>query len=147
MAAKKLFTIGYAGISPRAFLKKLRANNIAVVIDVRSVPHSRKRGFSKSKLNAQLKRAGISYFNFKDLGSPAAARKKLKTDKDFEAFARSYATILDTQRDIVGELYALAIKNRCCLLCYEAEATMCHRSLVSAAVSNLNGREFTVKHL
>jgi uncharacterized protein (DUF488 family) len=147
MAKKELFTIGYEGLSPRAFLNNLKAHNVDVVIDVREVPRSRKRGFSKSQLDARLKRAGISYVHFKNLGSPAPARKKYKSDRDFAAFARSYAEVLKNESDTLNELYSLAGEKGCCLLCYEADAATCHRSLVGTAVAKLDGGEFTVIHL
>jgi uncharacterized protein (DUF488 family) len=147
MVAKNLYTIGYEGLSPDAFLSKLRANNVDVVIDVREVPHSRKRGFSKSHLDAQLTGAGISYLNFRELGSPAPARKQYKEDGDFVAFARSYDKVLRAERAALEGLYSLAAERDCCLLCYEADAETCHRSLVGAAVAGLNGGGFTVIHL
>jgi len=94
MDKKTLFTIGYEGLSPRAFLNRLKDNKVDVVIDVREVAHSRKPGFSKSYLIMLLKRAGIWYVHFGSLGSSAPARKKYKADGDFAAFARSYAKVL-----------------------------------------------------
>jgi len=147
MAKKKLYTIGYEGLTPRALLAKLKANKVDVVVDVREVPNSRKRGFSKSQLDSRLKRAGISYLHFRSLGSPAPARKKYKKDGDFAAFARSYAKTLRTERAVLDEVYSLAGEKDCCLLCYEADARTCHRSLVGAEIAKLNGGGFAVKHL
>ena len=147
MAKKNLYTIGYEGLSPDAFLSRLRVNRVDVVIDIREFPHSRKRGFSKSQLDSRLGRAGISYLHFRNLGSPAPARKKYKEDGDFAAFASSYAEVLKNERAVLDEVYSLAGEKDCCLLCYEADAGTCHRSLVGAAVAKQNGQDFTLKHL
>lgn len=147
MPKKKLYTIGYEGLSSRAFLRILKANKVEVVIDVREVPLSRKRGFSKSPLNSALSRAGIYYLHVGSLGSPSAARKKYKIDGAFAAFARSYVKVLKTERATLDEIYSLAGEKDCCLLCYEADAQTCHRSLVGAEITKLNGGELTLKHL
>ena len=147
MAKKKLYTIGYEGLSLRALLSRLKANKVEVVVDVREVPRSRKRGFAKSHLDLQLTQAGISYLHFGSLGSPAPARKKYKIDGDFAAFARSYAKVLKNERAVLDEVYSLAAEKDCCLLCYEADARTCHRSLVGTEIAELNGGEFDVKHL
>ena len=147
MAKKRLYTIGYERLTLAGLLAKLKANKVAVVVDVREVPNSRKRGFSKSQLDSRLKRAGISYVHFKSLGSPAAVRKKYKKDGDFTYFARSYAKNLKKEMAILRLAALHAVKERCCLLCYEEEAEKCHRSLVANEVAKQNGGSIIVEHL
>ena len=147
MAKKKLYTIGYEGLTPTGLLAKLKANKVAVVVDVREVPNSRKRGFSKSQLDSGLGRAGISYVHFKSLGSPAPARKKYKKDGDFAAFARAYVKTLKKEKAILRLAALHAVKESCCLLCYEEEAEKCHRSLVANEVAKQNGGSILIEHL
>ncbi len=147
MAKNKLYTIGYEGLTARAFLAKLKANKVAVVVDVREVPNSRKRGFSKSQLDSRLGRAGISYVNFKSLGSPAPVRKKYKKDGDFRAFARSYAKTLKEENAVLRLVALHAVKERCCLMCFEEEAGSCHRALVAEEVAKLNVGHLLIEHL
>ena len=45
-----LFTIGYEGAVIKDFIETLRAFDIKVLVDIREVPVSRKRGFSKNAL-------------------------------------------------------------------------------------------------
>ena len=47
-AKMDLFTIGYEGLDQRQFIAHLVHNKISVVADVRHLPLSRKKGFSKS---------------------------------------------------------------------------------------------------
>jgi uncharacterized protein (DUF488 family) len=147
MAKKRLYTIGYEGLTLAGLLSKLKANKVAVVVDVREVPNSRKRGFSKSQLDSRLGRAGISYVHFKSLGSTAPVRKKYKRDGDFNSFARSYMKTLKKEKAILRLAALHAVKERCCLLCYEDEAEKCHRSLVANEVAKQNGGSILIEHL
>jgi len=58
---KTIFTIGYEGADLDLFLGTLVKAGISHVIDVRDVPASRKRGFSKNALAAALNAQGIAY--------------------------------------------------------------------------------------
>lgn len=51
---RQLFTIGYEGAEIASFLATLARYGVAQVIDVRDVPISRKRGFSKNSLSKVL---------------------------------------------------------------------------------------------
>jgi len=55
----QIFTIGYEGKSLDQFVAELRRNRISRVIDVRELPLSRRKGFSKTPLTAALAAAGI----------------------------------------------------------------------------------------
>jgi len=61
----KLYTIGYAGFAIQDFVDVLKANNINVVVDVRSVPYSgRYKEFNKKNIQAFLDLSGISYSSY-----------------------------------------------------------------------------------
>ena len=55
-----LFTIGYEGQALDDVLGKLKANKIELVVDVRALPLSRKRGFSKNALRHRRSTASAS---------------------------------------------------------------------------------------
>ena len=97
--AKALLTIGYEGLDLDHFIKFLTSNKVDVLVDVREVPISRKRGFSKSRLSQALAKKGISYEHIKALGSPSPIRKRLKEDWDYEAFFSAYDEDLVEQKD------------------------------------------------
>jgi uncharacterized protein (DUF488 family) len=142
-----LCTIGYEGRSLDDLAEALVRNRVVRVVDVRQVPLSRKRGFSKSALAVFLSTRGITYVGARELGTPVAIRRQYKATGDFETLAREYNAYLTTVDDRVGELYQMAVDERCCLLCFERDATMCHRSLLADAVARRNGRQFDVRHV
>ena len=66
---RKLFTIGYIGLTLEEFIDGLTSRGIECLIDTREIPISRKKGFSKSSLELELGRAGIVYRHFRLLDS------------------------------------------------------------------------------
>jgi hypothetical protein len=59
IVVEKLFTIGYEGVELKDFITALKAAGATVLLDVRELPISRRRGFSKNALKAALAEAGI----------------------------------------------------------------------------------------
>src|SRR5688572_14969696 len=74
-----IYTIGYAGAEPSAFLRTLQAAGVKLVLDIRAQPVSRKKGFSKNQLAALLASAGIAYRHLRGLGTPKAGRDAAKS--------------------------------------------------------------------
>ena len=83
---RKLFTIGYIGRTLDDFIDGLLSHGIECLIDTREIPISRKKGFSKSSLEAKLGRAGIAYRHFRLLGSPCLHRHRLRETGDYDRF-------------------------------------------------------------
>src|SRR5687768_13417822 len=73
-----IFTIGYEGATMAEFLATLRQAGVERVIDVRALPLSRRPGFSKSSLAAELNAMGIDYVHLKPLGTPKRGRDAAK---------------------------------------------------------------------
>lgn len=145
-AKLSLFTIGYEGKTLEAFVNALLANAVSVLVDVRELPLSRKRGFSKTALSEQLAAAGIDYVHFASLGSPKDVRHKLLADGDYEAFFKAYAAHLGRQDEAVAEVRRLLGRTTVCLMCYEADAEKCHRSLLAAELEGSADRLLEVIH-
>ena len=142
-----LCTIGYEGRTPDDLAATLQRNGVVRVVDVRQLPPSRKRAFSKSALAAFLTERGIDYVGVRELGTPAVMRKRYKATHDFDALAREHTAYLAAVDDSVEKLYQMAVNERCCLLCFERNPTLCHRSLLADAVAKRNGRQFEVHHV
>ena len=132
-------TIGYQGATVHTFLEALREAAVELLVDVRAVASSRRAGFSKSALAANLQGAGIDYLHLRDLGTPAPGRAAARAGRHTE-MRRIFRTHLDTLAaqaaldalaDIVGS------GRRVCLLCFEADAAHCHRTLVADALAAL----------
>ncbi len=143
----KLLTIGYEGLTPDEFLATLRHNGVVRVADVRQLPHSRKKGFSKTELAATLSASGIEYVGFPKLGTPAAVRDQYKESGDFARLKRDYLVHLGSQGPAVEELRELAARGGCALLCFERDPAKCHRSILAEVLAGRTGSAFRVEHL
>jgi uncharacterized protein (DUF488 family) len=129
-----VFTIGYEGISLDMFLGLLTANDIAVLADVRELPLSRKRGFSKTALRIALEKHGVHYRHFRELGAPKELRAALKKTGDWAKYREGYLTLLSQKTGVLEEVGLLLGGYRTCLLCFEEDPSTCHRSLVAEAL-------------
>jgi uncharacterized protein (DUF488 family) len=74
-AQHPIFTIGYEGANVPAFVAALREAGVALVLDIRAAPVSRKKGFSKTPLAQHLSEAGIGYRHMRGLGTPKQGRQ------------------------------------------------------------------------
>jgi len=61
---RDFFTIGYQAHSVPSMLRVLHANKVALLIDVRQNPVSRKTGFSGPRLQVELQQLGIEYAHY-----------------------------------------------------------------------------------
>lgn len=142
-----LYTIGYQERNLDDFVYKLKTFNISILIDVREIPISRKKGFSKTHLSQYLENYGIQYIHFRDLGSPKVIRDKLKSDGDYDYFFREYHKYIKSQAQIIEELYEIVLGENCCLMCYERFPDKCHRSIVAKEVMKIDDNGLMVKHI
>lgn len=129
----KLYTFGYEGLDLDAFLARLGAAGVCQVVDVRELPLSRKKGFSKRALAAALAAHDIEYLHMPALGCPKPIRARYKLDRDWPRYEASFRAYLSTQASAVRTLAGLAKRKSVCLLCFEADYRLCHRSLVGRA--------------
>jgi len=140
-----LFTLGYEGLNLPGFLQILEANDVQTLIDVRQRPFSRKPGFSQAALRAATLVEGMRYSHMRALGCPQDVRDAFKDNEDWTQYTRDYKSYLQTQALLVQALARRAERERCCLVCFEADAQSCHRLFVAEAVREHNG--LMVTHL
>lgn len=126
-----LYTAGYEGSNISDFIAKLQSNDIKVVIDVREIPISRKKGFSKSALKELLTEDSIEYIHYKELGSPREIRHRLHEDGNFNNFINQYLAYIRDKKSILDEVKNIAEHQNSCLLCFEKEPRQCHRSVLA----------------
>lgn len=141
--ASTLYTLGYEGLDIDAFAARLLAARVQTVVDVRELPLSRKKGFSKTSFRGALERAGIAYLHAPALGCPKPIRDRFKVDGDWPAYTAAFLTYLATQGSTVRELVKLSNTTSACLVCFEADYTMCHRTYVARAARTLGGPRVT----
>src|SRR5215469_8254844 len=130
-----LFTCGYEGVSIDAFVARLEEVGIRTVLDVRQLPLSRKKGFSKSRFGAALHNAGIVYAHLPVFGCPRPIRDRYKKDRNWTRYERDFTAYLATQSAALAELAQISQQTRACLVCFEADFRVCHRSLVARAAA------------
>jgi uncharacterized protein (DUF488 family) len=144
MGERLLYTVGYEGADLGGFLATLKAHEIKQIIDVRDLPLSRKRGFSKNALTAALAEVGIGYVHLKSLGDPKPGRDAARSG-NIAAFRRIYTRHLATDLAKAGLVAAAsaARKTISSLLCYERDYIDCHRSIVAERLK----ADFKVQHI
>jgi uncharacterized protein (DUF488 family) len=120
------FSIGYAGKDPEMFVRLLKEACVELVVDVRALPLSRRRGFSKTALREHLEANGIEYLHLKCAGNPYRDQKN-----DIERCLALYSGYLDEEPDVLGEVGRALEGRRAALLCVEAEHEHCHRSILA----------------
>jgi len=141
-----LATIGYEGTTLEKVLTTLKEANVALLIDVRAVPQSRKPGFSKRQLAASLDEAGIAYVHLEALGTPKPGRDAVRAGhpERMEPIFRDHMTSDRSQAELAQAKH-LARERPACLLCFERDHNTCHRSLVAEMIVAETGQ--TVLHL
>jgi len=142
-----LYTIGYESKSVDDLISQLKSHNIATLVDVREIPISRKRGFSKTVFSEYLNKSGIEYIHLKKLGSPKIIRKELKQNKDYISFFKKYIEYIQLQKDILNDLYKIILNKNCCIMCYEDSPSKCHRKIICDEIENIDGNGLLIEHL
>jgi uncharacterized protein (DUF488 family) len=79
--ADVIATVGYESETIDEFIARLAALKIEQVLDIRELPLSRKRGFSKNGLAAALASVGIAYVHMKPLGDPQPGRQAARAGR------------------------------------------------------------------
>lgn len=143
----EIFTIGYEGREIDEFIHRLKSFNITRLIDVREIPLSRKKGFSKSVLSERLETENIEYLHFKSLGSPSDIRIKLKTDGDYGYFFKAYYKYLSQNMNAITEIHNYIANGINCLMCFERLPNKCHRSAVVNKIKAYDGNGLKIKHI
>jgi len=131
-------TIGHSTHPLDVFIGMLKANEVAHVLDVRTVPRSRANPqFDKATLPALLGAAGIKYTHLPGLGGLRHAHRDSINGAWRNASFRGYADYMQTPEFEANVLRVmdLADADRCVLMCAEAVPWRCHRSLIADALT------------
>ncbi len=137
---RSFYTIGYERFRVQDFVAALHLARVEMLIDVRDVPLSRKRGFCKMALAAVLADNGIAYVHLKGLGNPKRGREAARAGQH-DQFRRIFGNHMATevaQRDL-DRAVELIQARPCCLMCFEQEHCNCHRSIVAHHIVKRTG--------
>jgi uncharacterized protein (DUF488 family) len=131
----RIWTIGHSTRTIDEFIALLNANHIRLLVDVRTLPGSKRcPQFNKETLAHSLGKAGILYEHFPELGGRRKPRDDSRNTAWRNASFRGYADYMETEefrngverlRDLAGQAGSTAI------MCAEAVWWRCHRSLIS----------------
>lgn len=130
-------TIGHSNRPLDTFLDLLRSNEVAHVLDVRTVPRSRHNPqFNQDALLASLGAVHIAYTHVSGLGGLRHARADSPNAGWHNLSFRSYADYMQSPEfaDNVQWVADLARAERCVLMCAEAVPWRCHRSMIGDAL-------------
>jgi uncharacterized protein (DUF488 family) len=147
IASHTIYTIGHSTHSLHTFLAMLHSFDIKLLVDIRSLPGSRKfPQFNKENLELSLPESGIAYKHKLDLGGRRKVKKDSHNTTWRNASFRGYADYMETDAfaDAVANLEELATEQRTVYMCAEAVWWRCHRSMVS---DYLKVRGWTVLHI
>ena len=132
---RSIWTIGHSTRKIDVFISLLEQNGIRLVVDVRSLPGSRRYPqFNKETLAKSLKERGIRYEHFAELGGRRKPRSDSRNIAWRNASFRGYADYMEKEQfrksverliDLANETGATAI------MCAEAVWWRCHRALIS----------------
>lgn len=130
-----LFTIGHSTRSLDELIEALQAHSIQTLIDIRSLPMSRRLPhFNRESLEASLPQAGIQYLWMKELGG---RRKKSLADSPNVALRsdsfRNYADYMLSAEfeNAIAEVIKIGEHSRTAYMCAERVYFKCHRMMVS----------------
>lgn len=142
-----ILTVGHSTHPIEEFLALLEAHEVRQLIDIRTIPKSRKNPqFNSDALASALKAAHIRYEHMPGLGGLRHARKdSINTAWRNDSF-RGYADYMQTPAfdESIRALIKEAAPRRTAIMCAEAVPWRCHRSLVADA---LGARGVAVEHI
>jgi uncharacterized protein (DUF488 family) len=131
----RLFLIGYEGTTISQFVSELKRNKVKALIDVRELPLSRKKGFSKNALSQALEKNGIEYAHIRALGTPRPLRLKLRKGKKYPEFFAAYRVHLKKNIAALREAIGIIKESKnVALMCFERESSQCHRSVIAEEI-------------
>jgi uncharacterized protein (DUF488 family) len=131
----RIWTIGHSTRKIEDFITALEAHGIRLLVDVRSLPGSKRYPqFNKETLAKSLQEHGIHYEHFAELGGRRKPRSDSRNTAWRSASFRGYADYMEAEEfrrgverlvDLTNDIGPTAI------MCAEAVWWRCHRALIS----------------
>jgi uncharacterized protein (DUF488 family) len=132
-----IMTIGHSTRPIKEFIRLLKAHRVRRLVDVRTVPRSRHNPqFNRSQLSPALHSARLHYTYMAGLGGFRHARPNSLNAGWHNASFRGFADYMQTAefRNNLDKLIGLAKSEQIAIMCAEAVAWRCHRSLIADAL-------------
>lgn len=132
-----IFTIGHSTRPIEEFISILKAFDIKLVADVRTIPKSRfNPQFNSDVLKKSLKNHHIDYVHMAGLGGLRHPKKDSPNTAWKNASFRGFADYMQTEafKNSLTTLIETAEKQHTAIMCAEAVPWRCHRSLIGDAL-------------
>jgi uncharacterized protein (DUF488 family) len=145
-----IFTVGHSTRTIPDFVDLLRVGSVDLVVDVRTVPRSRRNPqYNEEQLGAELAPYQIGYARIAGLGGLRGRSRDVPPEvngfwinQSFHNYA-DYALSPEFEASL-GELLEMSSERRCAIMCAEAVWWRCHRRIIA---DYLMARGRTVFHL
>lgn len=136
-AEPPIFTIGHSTRSIPQFVDLLGCGSVQLVVDVRTVPRSRRNPqYNEELLSLELARYGLAYRRMADLGGLRARSAEVAPQVngfwDNQSF-HNYADYALSARfgAAIDDLLRVGSTQRCAIMCAEAVWWRCHRRIIA----------------
>jgi len=134
----RVYTIGHSTRLITAFIEMLKAHEVEMLIDVRTVPRSRHNPqFNLNELSTALECDHIRYIHMPGLGGFRHPLRGATINVGWRNLSfRGYADYMQTDEFArhLNELIAIARLQQIAIMCAEAVPWRCHRSLIADAL-------------
>jgi uncharacterized protein (DUF488 family) len=145
-----IFTVGHSTRSIAEFVDVLRLGPVDLVVDVRTIPRSRRNPqYNEDVLAAELAIYQVAYTRIARLGG--LRQRAFEVPPEINGFwenqsFHNYAdyALSDDFAQALGELLQLSLSRTCAIMCAEAVWWRCHRRIIT---DYLLARGRTVFHL
>lgn len=137
MSSVLILTIGHSTRAIEDFLDILRAQSVTRVVDVRTIPRSRRNPqFNQESLSESLKESAIDYIPMKQLGGLRHPKADSPNMGWRNSSFRGFADYMQTQEFAEGidQLIGLAQDGQVAIMCAEVLPWRCHRRLIADAL-------------
>ena len=132
-----IVSAGYEGRTAEELFAALVEAGVSTLVDVRENPISRKSGLSKRALAARCEANGMGYVHEPTLGNPRDNRDGFREQRS-ESLTAFEAHLRANGGEALDRVAAMLRDRTVGLLCFEADACSCHRSIVA---KHLLGRD------
>jgi len=135
--ANAIFTIGHSTHPIEEFIAILQAHGIRQLVDVRTIPRSRRNPqFNQENLPGSLNAVGLVYRHMRSLGGLRHPRRDSINTGWRNAGFRGFADYMQTPefQDNLEKLIEFSSEAPTAIMCAEAVPWRCHRSLIADAL-------------
>lgn len=115
----------------RRLIDNLKAEHVSLVVDVRLNAVSRRPGWSKRALSAELEAVGIAYRHDPALGNPPKNRALFRREDPEEGRRRMLELLSNASQAAIQRLVDDVRTRRVAVLCVERVSLHCHRRVIT----------------